>query len=476
MSRYHFERLSVESASHLMAETTRKYSHVLNVLVFEPGPLGLEGGGIDVDAIARGIGSRLDLVPRFRQRLKWIPYDDYPVWVDDGEFNIEYHLRHTALPHPGDRDKLHVLAARLMSTRLHRSRPMWECWVAEGLDDGRFALISKIHNCMIESDSGADLFQALLTGDAEEPLREPPAFEPRSVPSGLELLLEDVAERIRLPFRSLDRLRKSPGGLRDRRDDLVRRLQATAKLFGYTVVPPRMTPINGVVGPHRRIHTEELPLGPVLEAHRRFDCTVHDIVLAIVCRALRSYLRSHLVHPASLDVRVATPVQVSAGEGSDRIEEWVIDLPVWQDDLVATIATIRDRTRAANEDNPALGASSLFSMARWGGSRTLALAARTMAGHSGVNLSVLNIPGAASELYFMGARLVEAYGVSPLRGHQGLSVATTSYDDKLFVGINADFDLVPDVADLGSLMRDALTELGQVRPRRRGRLKAVEAS
>ena len=296
MSRYHYERLSAESASHLMLESSRSFNHSLSILTFDAGPLAGEGGGVDVAEITRGIEARLHLAPRFRQRLKWIPYEDYPVWVDDDEFNLGYHVRHTALPHPGRRDQLHKLAARLMSSRLHRSRPMWECWVVEGLEDDRFALIGKLHSCMIEADSGADLFQAVLSADPEEVYEEPRRHTPRPKPSGLEIARDELLERARLPGRMFSRARRFAADNDGFQAEFARRIAATARLFGYSVVPPRPTPINGQLGPHRGFDSLVLPLDRVQEIHRRFDCSVHDVVLTVVCRALRSYLQHHLVH------------------------------------------------------------------------------------------------------------------------------------------------------------------------------------
>lgn len=476
MARYHYERLENESASHLLLERSRSYNHSLTMLVFEPGPLRDREGRLDVDTVTRGIGNRLHLAPRFRQRLKWIPREDHPVFVDDHEFNLEYHVRHTALPAPGDRRKLQKLAGRIMSSKLHRTRPMWESWIVEGLEGGRFALINKVHSCMIESHSGADLWQVMLSPDPDESYDEAPEYKPRPMPSGLELARDELLERLRLPGRTLERLRRYTGETANLGEDLKRRMAAMARLFGYTVVPPRATPINGRLGPHRRIETLALPLDRVLAIHRQFDCTVHDVVLAVVCRALRRFLQAQLVHPASLDVRVSTPVQVPAEPGQDEIQEWIIELPVWQERPEATLELIRERTRAAYDESPALGARSLFSMARWSGSRTLALAARRLAVHTPVNLTVVNVPGAGKELFFMGARLEEAYGAAPLRGEQGLSITTTSYADKLCVTINADFDLVPGVADLSDAMIAALDELSQVGRRRGRKLTPVPAT
>ena len=162
-------------------EKSRRFLHSSAVLVFDAGPLAYSHGGVDFGAVRGAIAGGIASVPAYRRKLRWIPLENHPVWVDDPEFRLDYHVRHTSLPHPGSAAQLRKLVSRLMSARLHRSRPMWECWVVEGLEGGRFALVGKVHNCMIEGDSGADLFQALLTPDADHVFDEPPPFEAREV-------------------------------------------------------------------------------------------------------------------------------------------------------------------------------------------------------------------------------------------------------------------------------------------------------
>ena len=459
MPRYHYERLSTESASHLMLEDSRIFAHALSVMVFDRGALEKPGGGLDVEEITRGIEARLHLAPRFRQRLKWVPYEDHPGWVDDTEFKLDYHVRHTALPHPGSEVQLRKLAARLMSGRLHRSRPMWECWVVEGLDNDRFALIGKVHNCMIEDDSGADLFQALLSPNETDGFSEPPPFQPRPTPSGMELVRDEVVRRFRLPQKAYERIRSMSNDSDTFRHQFWSRVEGAAKLLGYSVVPQRSTPINGRLGPHRVLHTLVVPLDQLQEVHRAFDCTVHDVVLGTLSGALRRFFEARLVHPASLDLRVATPVQMPGEAGHDEIAEWIIDLPIWEKDPAKTVGLIREQTRDQYQAHPALGARTLFSMARWTGSRLMALGARSLSNHTPVHTSLVNLPGSQAPLYFMGARLQETYGAVPLRGEQAISISSMSYDGKMCIGINADSDLVPDVAELEGALTQSLADL-----------------
>jgi WS/DGAT/MGAT family acyltransferase len=191
MPRYAYERLSDRSAAFLANETPSSVAHAASIQIFEAGPLASQHGGVDFEAIRRGIEARLQLVPRLRQKLRWIPFENHPVWVDDREFNLGYHLRHTSLPRPGGFTQLEVMAARIMAQRLDRSRPLWECWVLEGHEGGRFALIFKTHHCMIEA-AGSDLLEVLLSADPDAPDPDPLPYTPRPPPSARELVVEEM--------------------------------------------------------------------------------------------------------------------------------------------------------------------------------------------------------------------------------------------------------------------------------------------
>ena len=461
MPRYAYERLSAESASHLLIESARNFSHSATTLVFEPGPL-QQDRGVDFAAIRHGIESRLHRAPRYRQRLKWIPWEDHPVWVDDREFNLDFHVRHSSLPHPGTGVQLNSTASRLIAQRLDRNRPLWECWVLEGLKEGRFALLLKTHNCMTESgDSGTELLQALLSKDPEERYAEPPVFRPRPLPSSLELLRDEVWRRAALPRQAVERfsrlIRESDGA----RHELRRRAEAVARVLGYTIQPARETPINGTLGPHRRFERITLELEPLLEVHRKTGARVNDVVLAVVAGALRRFLAERLVNPSTLDLRVAVPVSAASG-GDDRVEEWVYDLPVWERDPLARLKLIAQQSTDLNDEHPGLAAATLFDAARWTGSRLLTLGARALSSYAPTNLSVVSLPGSPEPMYFMGARLLEAFPQIPLRGKQGLGVATMSYDGKLFFGLNGDFDLLPDLDRFRAALGDAAREIARV--------------
>jgi WS/DGAT/MGAT family acyltransferase len=458
MPRYHYERLSDRSASFLANETPRCFAHAASIHVFEAGPLANAEGGVDFEAIKRRIGASLHRVPRLRQELRWIPFENHPVWVDDGDFELGYHLRHTSLPRPGGFAQLEAMAARIMAQQLDRSRPLWECWVLEGLEGGRFALLLKTHHCMID-ESDADLLQVLLTAEPTARDPEAPEYCPRPAPSVRELVMDEIVQQARLPRRMFERVRK----LASEREQLGRELKAqaitAAEMLGYSVRPPMDTPLNGRIGRQRRFKGVAFPLEAARGIRRSLDGMMLDVILATVTGALRSYLKQRLVSPAAVDFRVVTPVGLAAGRSGERTAEWVIDLPLWEKDAVARLQRIREATRELSESHGAVSASSLLAGDVWYGARLLSLGARALASHAPVNMTVINAPGAQVPLYFGGARMLASYGQVPLRDHHGLGVAVMSYDGQLFFGLNADFDLLPDLDVFAEALESSFEEL-----------------
>jgi len=463
MTRYVYERLSSASAAFLERETTRLLAHSACVLVFDPGPLGRADGGVDFAAIRRSIEARLHEVPRLRQKLAWIPLEGHPVWVDDRDFRLDYHLRHTSLPRPGTREQLESTAARLLAQRIERSRPPWECWVLEGLADGRFAVLMKTHLCMVDDASHADLMRALLSSDPTATIPAPVPFVPRPRPSARELVVDEIVRRASLPRRLGERLTEAFGDSAQLGRDLRSGLHGVAALLGYSIRQTAGTPLNGRVGPHRIVSFFQTSLRDARAVASAQGGTVHDVILATVAAGVRSFLRDRLVSPAALDLRISTPIGLWVAESeppaTPRIAEWVLDLPVWERDPRARFAAIRDRTRELAAEVAAAPARSIGAEGSWPGARFLALGAGAATGHAPVDLTVTNVPGPRGPLYFAGARLRETYGHVPLREHHGVAIAVLSYGDDLFWGLNGDLDLVPDLRHLGRRLQEGFLEL-----------------
>jgi len=460
MPRTYYERLSAESAGFLWAESSRAFAHSAVLLVFEPGALGGAECGVDFEAIRSGVEARLARVPRARQKLRWIPFENHPIWVDDPSFNLEYHLRHTSLPRPGSEDQLRRMVARVHAQRLDRSRPLWECWVIEGLEGGRFAMLWKTHLCMVDPASGADLLETLLSAESYPPAPRVASYRPRPMPSAFELVRDEVVRQARLPRRAFERVSDA---LRrpDWRHELEQRARGVAKLLGYSIRARTDTPLSGPTGPHRRFARWVVPLGEAQQIHRALGAPLHDVLLAVLAGAIHRFFHERLVNPATVDFRVSAPVSLATGTEQEDVGEWIVELPIWEKDPVARVERIRQQTETLHAANPALGARTLAGVAEWTGSRRLALGARAASRRLPVDLVLVNLPGPQTPLYFQGALLLEGFGIAPLREDHALGVSVMSYDGKLCWGLNADFDRLPDLDRFAAALAASFAELAQ---------------
>ncbi len=469
MARYAYKRLSHESTDILERESSRNFHHAGSTLIFEPGPLAHPDGGIDFEAIREAIESRLGRLPLYRSKLRWIPFENHPVWVDDREFNLDYHLRHTSLVRPGNTEQLRRLAARVHGQRLDRSRPLWEIWIVEGLEGGRFALMQKTHFALAEGNE-PDLLEAVLSTAADEAYEAPEPFRPRPMPSALELVRDEVVRQARLARKAVRRLRaREP---HRRREAFRAQAESLAALLGYSVRRLPETPLNGPVGPHRRFDFLSLPLAEAEAVRRARGGSVDDVVLTTLAGAAARYLAAHFVNPATLDFRVAIPVEGLVGSGRTGFSERVIELPVWERDPLRRLDLVRQRTASAGFD-PSGSVAPPAEAAGFASTRLLARGARAMT-RAPVNLSFASVPGSSAPLYLRGAKLVEAYGKLSLRKTSALSVSVLRYTDRLYWGFNADFDLVPDLHLFSDAVGEAFRELR--RAAARSRLSLARAS
>jgi len=461
MPRYSYERLSAQDNSFLFLEQPNVHMHVAATQIYDAGPLRTDAGGVDFDKVRRSIEAVLHLIPRYRQVLQWIPLASHPVWVDDANFCIDYHVRHTSLPRPGSRDQLKKLAGRIMAQQLDRAKPLWEFWVVEGLEANRFAIITKIHHCMIDGASGVDLAQIMMSPSRETNLPEPLPYIPRPAPTATELLADHVARRITLPwqiFRGLRSLAEEAGSIRD---DAMVRLRALGDLAGYAIRGASATPLNGRLGPHRYLDWLVMDLDDVKAVRRALGCTVNDVVLATVTGAVRRYMIRRRVDPMGLDFRVSAPVSVrrddDRGTLGNKVSSWIIPLPIDRSDPLAQLRELNRRTEELKRSQQALGVEMLMAAAEWAPAQLMSLGARATSGP--INMIVTNVPGPQMPLYSVGAELLEMYPQVPLLANTGLGVALVSYQGKVFWGFNCDPDLVPDVADFVREVRESFKAL-----------------
>jgi WS/DGAT/MGAT family acyltransferase len=464
VARYAYDRLTALDNSFLVLEKPNAYMHVASTQIYDAGPLRTSDGGIDFEAIKAAHAAVLHRIPRYRQKLKWIPFQNHPVWVDDDDFDLEYHIRHTSLPRPGSEEQLKRLSARVMQQHLDRQRPLWETWVVEGVEGDRFALVTKVHHCMIDGVSGVDLLATLLSPSPDARLEAAPDFIPRAAPSGAELLRAELARNIKIPFQAVRDLRGFLAEAEDVGRELRVRARALAETLGVTLRSASETPLNHAIGPHRRFEWLRMDIGEIKGIRRRLGSgTLNDVVLTVVTGALRRFLLRRQVDPAALEFRVMTPVSVRSdserGALGNRVSAWVFELPLGESDPRRQLAALAAKTAELKESKQAVGAALLTQVAEWTPSTLLSLGARNQARLLPFNLVVTNVPGPQQPMYLLGAKILEAYPHVPLTDNLGLGIALLSCNGTLCWGLNADYDLVPDLPVFAGAIRESYEDV-----------------
>jgi len=458
-----YERLSGLDQSFLHFETSSCYMHVAITAIFDGGTVVRGNGSLDIKRVRRHIASRLRLIPRYRQRLAYIPLVNDPVWVDDDQFDLDYHVRHTNLPRPGSEKQLQTLCARILERALDRSKPLWESWFIEGLPGGRFAMLSKVHHCMVDGVAGVDLMAALLGFTPYEHAEKTERWAPRPAPRGRELLRDDLLRRARA---SIDLVRRVPdmvGHPTETSADIGGRLSAFWGLLRALPTPAAETPFNQPIGAHRRIDWTRFDLDQVKAVKNLLHGSINDVVLATVAGAVRRLLRRRRVAVDGIDFRAIVPVNMRANaehtRPGNRVSIWFTPLPVGEPDPLRRFALIRDITAQHKESHSARGAEVLTETADWTTSHVLGLAVRLVNRTRPHNLIVTNVPGPPVPFYLLDAPMVAAYPHVPLFENQGLGIALFSYGNSLYWGLVGDWDLVPDIHHIAQYLQQAFEEL-----------------
>jgi WS/DGAT/MGAT family acyltransferase len=452
------DRLSGLDASFLHLECDVAHMHVGSCLVFDGAPPAH-------DELLDAVQRRLHLVPRYRQRLAFVPFDQgRPVWVDDPHFNVGYHIRSTALPGPGSERQLERLAGRLFSQGLDRDKPLWELWLVHRLAGERFALIGKTHHCLVDGISGVDITTVLFDADPEPaPLPDPEPWVPRPLPSDAQLLADALVERATVPGEIARGARAALRGPRNvggrLRDDLAA-LGAFAR--AGAAAPP--SPLNVPTGPHRRFTWVDARLDTFKAIKDELGGTVNDVVLTVVALALGRFLRRRGVEVDELELKAMVPVSVRAdaerGALGNRVAAMYAPLPVGTEDPLECFAVVHAAMGALKHSGQAVGAQVLTELAGFAPPTIVSQAARLVARQRFFNLVVTNVPGPQFPLYLLGRRLRAIYPQVPLAPRQALGVAIMSYDGNLHFGLLGDFDALPDLAGLGTDLHAAIEELG----------------
>lgn len=457
MSHYKYERLSAQDNDFLLWEKPNLPMHGGAIQIFDRGPLGTPDGGVDFATIKRGMEAALPRLPRYRQKLAWIPGQQHAVWVDDPQFNLDYHMRHTALARPGTERELRQLAARVLERPLDRERPLWETWVVEGLEGDRFATIAKTHHCMIDGVSGLNAATILMSNEPEYELPEVRCYVPRPMPTQTELRREDWLHRLGMPLDALRQLQRFATSTEDVGGEALARLRALGQMAWWKAVPGSDSPLNGPVGPHRSIDWMSLPLQDLKAIRKALGCSINDVVLATITGAVREFMIARQVRPDELDFRVAAPVNVRAeadeARPGNRVSSWIVRLPIGESDPLRWIEQIHEATEQLKQSRQATAIDMLETIHEWLSFDIQALSKGTQ------NMFVTNLPGPQFPLYMMGARLRALYVYAPLIENLGLVVGVISYDGGVFWGFNADYDRVPDLAEFVAMVRSSLRRL-----------------
>jgi diacylglycerol O-acyltransferase / wax synthase len=460
VAQQHLDRLTSIDASFLHQEGRASHMHIGGVLIFE-------GPAPDFDEYLDHVRGRLHLVPRYRQKLATPPLETgRPLWVDDPDFNLEYHVRHTALPAPGTEEQLFLLTARIASQQLDRSKPLWENWLVEGLEDGRFALISKTHHALVDGISGVDLASVLF--DAE---REPPApadaelepWRPEAEPSPADLVLAGARGVVRtttgLAARSVVAATRPATSLNLARDVL----EGLGELVWAVLNPAPETPLNVEIGPHRRYSVVRQQLADYKEIKDSLGGTVNDVVLTVVSGALADWLHSRGIRTEGLEMRALVPVSVRTkdqrGTLGNQLTVMRGPLPVYIDDPVARLRFIRTAMDGLKESKQAVGAATLAAVNNLAPPTILAQASRLNFSTRLFNLIVTNIPGPQMPLYVLGRELQDLFPVAFLPEDHGLAIAIMSYNGGLDYGLLGDYDAMPDINVVADGIETTLAEL-----------------
>jgi diacylglycerol O-acyltransferase len=477
------DRLTALDSSFLHLEDAASHMHVASVTIFEGPPPTYEEFLAHID-------SRLSLVPRYRQKLRFVPLNQgRPVWVDDPHFNLEYHVRATALPPPGSEEQLKNLASRVFAQQLDRTKPLWEIWLVQGLERGedspsdaaRFAVLAKTHHAVIDGVAGVDI-TAVLFDTAREP-ETPPAtdgrWHPRPEPTSAQLLGEALIERATQPAeiaRSVRAALRAPRQIARRGLDALSAIGSLAR----TGLAAPSSPLNVDIGPHRRYDWVRTDLSELKEIKDRLGGTVNDVVLTVVTGALRRFLEQRGESVDELTMRAMVPVSVRReeeyGQAGNRVAAMMAPLPIYEPDPVERLHLVREELAHLKQGGQAVGAQVLTQLSGLAPPTVMAQAARLQSRQRFFNLVVTNVPGPQIPLYVLGRKLIDLFPMAPLARRQALCIAVMSYNGKMNFGLLGDFDAMPDMRIFAESLTESLDELrtaAGIRKRRTARRPAA---
>ena len=462
------DRMSPLDTWFLHLEDGVSHMHIGSVAIFEgPAPR-------FADILAM-IAGKLPLVPRYRQVVREVPFGlGREVWVDDTHFHLEYHVRHTGLPAPGGEADLRKLVGRVMSQQLDRSKPLWEIWVVEGLEDGHWAIVAKTHHAMVDGVSGTDLLTVIfdLSADPAPPLDD--EWVPRPTPTGLQLSTDALVGLARSPYEQLRALRAST---RVARQGLAHAREVLTGLFHMAGVvrPTPSSSLNGPIGPHRRYAWASTTVEDVKAVRRSVGGTFNDVILAAITNGFRELL---VARTESVDrvVRTLVPVSIrprdtsgkAVGDGTyqNKVSAMVAELPVGIADPVERLHAISAQMDGLKDSKQAVAGEALTAMSGFAPPLLLGLGMRLASKmpQRNVNTVTTNVPGPQLPLYVAGRRMLKAYPYVPLAEQIRIGVAIFSYDGQVNFGVTGDYDAAADLSVLCRGIEDGMAELLKLAP------------
>jgi len=474
------KQLSGLDASFLSIEDANTYGHVSGLAIYDPSTA---PGAYGLEAVKRTLEERMHLLPPYRRRIVEVPFGlDHPYWIEDPNFDLDFHIRHSAVPPPGNRRQLAEMVARIFARPLDRSRPLWELYHIEGLERGWVAQLTKVHHCAVDGVSGTELLTTLLDLAPEPRKVEPPVrrWRPEPIPTQVEMLgrgLLGVAATPRKGFRlGRELLRHLPEVTRTLGFELpgariLDRLvgRRGTQMLSEAATPAPRTLFNGAITPHRRFAFVDLSLDDVKDVKNALGMTVNDVVMGVCAGALRRYLESHHalpVDPLVAMVPVSVRTQAQRDTYGNQVSAMTASLHTDVGDPLQRLERIHESMLVAKERHHALPATLLQDFTQFAPPAVAALAARLAARAQAsnwmnppFNVVISNVPGPRQPLYSAGARLVSNYPISAITNGVGLNVTVVSYMDRLDFGLVSCRELVPDLWDLADSLRDALDEL-----------------
>jgi WS/DGAT/MGAT family acyltransferase len=458
-----YERLTALDASFLYLERPAMHMHVAALAVLDPSTR--QGGRLRAEDVEAAMTSRLYLAPRFRQRIVAVPFNlGLPVWADDPQFDLGFHVRRAALPAPGGRRELADYTQRVLSRPLDRTKPLWEMYVIEGLEDGHVAILMKVHHAMLDGLSGIRLTTAMYDLSPEPPeVAEPEPWEPEPEPSHRELFegsLRDLAlHPPRVISSALENVRRSPA---------LAALGVGAVMSGMRSVfdmgARPLSPFDVRIGPNRRFAMIEAPFHRFKEIKDALGGTVNDVVLTVVGGALYRLLRARREPTRGRTLRVMVPVSVRAGgdgQLGNRVAPAFVDLPVGAMSAKRRLGLVREGTKHFKDSMMAVSVDTIIGLGAYTPGGLLSAVARAASRGPWFNLVVSNIPGPQQPMYLAGAKLVASYPAMPLGENSALSIACTSLGGTMAFGLTGDWDGMPDIDALALAIDESLAELAK---------------